>query len=171
MTSRATVPPPGRPKAEQPPRGAATRAAAECGGSRFVEDYLGYLLGQANHALFKDFEAVVREAGLGSLEWRVLATLSDQPPMAVGHLAREVLSQQPTVTKLLQRLAAQGWVGLADDPQDQRRTLVRITAAGQDKVAPLIAQARAHEAQALDGLSAAEVQRLKSQLRRLAGTA
>ncbi len=140
-------------------------------GERFVEDYLGYLLGQANHALFKDFEAVLRQAGLGSLEWRVLATLSDQPPMAVGGLAREVLSQQPTVTKLLQRLVLQGWVSLADDPQDQRRTLVAITAAGQQKVAPLIVQARAHEAQTLVGLSAAEVQRLKTQLRRLAATA
>jgi len=138
---------------------------------RFVDDYLGYLLGQANHALFKDFEAVVREAGLGSLEWRVLATLSDQPPMAVGRLAQEVLSQQPTVTKLLQRLAAQGWVDLADDPQDQRRTLVRITASGQQKVAPLILQARAHEAHTLEGLSEVEVQRLKGQLRRLAGAA
>ena len=138
---------------------------------RFVEGYLGYLLGQANHALFKDFEAVVRAAGLGSLEWRVLATLSEQPPMAVGQLAQEVLSQQPTVTKLLQRLAAQGWVQLADDPQDQRRTLVAITATGQHKVAPLIAQALAHEAQTLAGLSATEVQRLKDQLRRLAGTA
>ena len=75
---------------------------------RFVDDYLGYLLGQANHALFKDFEAVVREAGLSSLEWRVLATLSGQPGLPVGQLAHEVLSQQPTVTKLVQRLAAQG---------------------------------------------------------------
>ncbi|MDO9482006.1 MAG: MarR family winged helix-turn-helix transcriptional regulator [Hydrogenophaga sp.] len=135
---------------------------------RFVDDYLGYLLGQANHALFKDFEAVVRAAGLGSLEWRVLATLSGQAPMPVGQLAHEVLSQQPTVTKLLQRLCAQGWVHLSDDPQDQRRTLVAITAEGLDKVLPLMAQAREHEAQTLSGLSAAEVRQLKNQLRRLA---
>ena len=138
---------------------------------RFVDDYLGYLLGQANHALFKDFDDVVRAAGLGSLEWRVLATLSEQPPMPVGQLAQEVLSQQPTVTKLLQRLAAQGWVRLKDDPQDQRRTLVAITAAGHRKVAPLIARAREHEAQTLAGLSATEVARLKDQLRRLTGAA
>ena len=135
---------------------------------RFVDNYLGYLLGQANHTLFKDFDDVVRAAGLGSLEWRVLATLSEQPPMPVGQLAQEVLSQQPTVTKLLQRLAAQGWVRLKDDPQDQRRTLVGITAAGQKKVTPLIAQAREHETHTLAGLSAADIQRLKHQLRALA---
>lgn len=134
---------------------------------RFVDDYLGYLLGQANHALFKDFEAVVREAGLSSLEWRVLATLSSQHAMTVGQLAQEVLSQQPTVTKLLQRLSAQDWVALRDDPQDQRRTLVSITTSGWDKVAPLMAQAREHEARCLASLSQGDVERLKNQLRQL----
>ena len=135
---------------------------------RFVDNYLGYLLGQANHALFKDFEAVVREAGLGSLEWRVLATLSGQAPMPVGQLAQEVLSQQPTVTKLVQRLAAQGWVELRDDPADQRRTLVEITATGQRLITPLIEASREHEARVLADLDEADVRRLKRQLRQLA---
>lgn len=135
--------------------------------ARFIDDYLGYLLGQANHALFKDFDAVVRAAGLGSLDWRVLATLSAQAPIPVGQLAQDVLSQQPTVTKLVQRLASHGWVRLRDDPADQRRTLVQITPAGQRKIAPLLAQARAHEAQVLADLGAAEVRRLKDQLRSL----
>ena len=82
--------------------------------------------------------------------------------------AKEFSITQPTVTKLLQRLAAQGWVALQDDPADQRRTLVAITPAGQRKVAPLLRRARAHEAQVLADLSAADVQRLKDQLRRLA---
>lgn len=136
--------------------------------TRFVDDYLGYLLGQANHALFRDFDAAVRAAGLGSLEWRVLATLSDQAPISIGQLAQEVLSQQPTVTKLVQRLGANGWVRLRDDPEDQRRTLVQITPRGHNKVTPLIALSRAHEAQALTGLTDAQVKLLKAQLRQLA---
>ena len=135
---------------------------------RFVDDYLGYLLGQANHALFKDFEAAVRAAGLSSLEWRLLATLSDQPPMAIGQLAKEVLSQQPTVTKLVQRLVAQGWVRHRGDPDDLRRTLVQITPVGQRKIAPLIRQARAHETQVMKQLSDTDMARLKDQLRQLA---
>ena len=111
---------------------------------------------------------MVREAGLSGIEWRVLATLSGQAPISVGQLAREVLSQQPTVTRLVQRLAAQGWVSLNDDPADQRRTLVRITETGQKKVTPLMALARKHEAQVLGTLDAADVRRLKEQLRRLA---
>jgi DNA-binding MarR family transcriptional regulator len=135
---------------------------------RFVDNYLGYLLGQANHALFKDFDEAVRQAGLGSLEWRVLATLSDQAAIPVGQLAREVLSQQPTVTKLVQRLEANAWVRLMNDPADQRRTLVQITAAGQRKIGPLLSQSRAHEARALKGMNSDEIARLKAQLRSLA---
>ena len=138
------------------------------GNTRFSQEYLGYLLGQANHALFKAFDAEVRAAGLNSLEWRMLAVLNDSGPLTVGALAQEVLSQQPTVTKGLQRLADSGWVLLGDDPADQRRTQVRITRAGQAKVRPLLVRARAHEAAALDGLGETETRQLKATLRRLA---
>lgn len=137
------------------------------GEARFVNDYLGYLLGQANHALFKDFEAEVKAAGISSLAWRVLATLSDQSPMPVGQLAQEVLSQQPTVTKLLQRLCADGWVRLSDDPADQRRTLVAITSEGLRVIAPLLSRAMEHEQRVLAGLGQTQVRQLKEQLRRL----
>src|SRR3954469_24400206 len=97
---------------------------------RFIDDYLGYLLGQANHALYKEFDAHVRAAGLSPIEWRVLASLHDSAPLTVSQLAQEVLSKQPTVTKLVQRMAEQGWVTLHADAQDQRRTLVAVTAHG-----------------------------------------
>lgn len=132
---------------------------------RFVEGYLGYLLGQANHALYKDFDAQVRAAGLSSIEWRVLATLHDSDPLSVSQLAHEVLAKQPTVTKLAQRMCEQGWLRLLADPSDQRRTLVAITAAGRRLVLPLVDKARTHEAAALRGLPAAD----KAALKRLLG--
>lgn len=134
----------------------------------FVKDYLGYLLGQANHALYKDFDAHVRAAGLSSIEWRVLATLHDGPPLPVSALAHEVLSKQPTVTKLVQRMVEQGWVALRADAQDQRRTLVAATPAGRRVVRPLIRKAQVHEAQATTALSAEERAALKEILLKLA---
>jgi DNA-binding MarR family transcriptional regulator len=116
---------------------------------RFVDGYLGYLLGQANHALYKDFDARVRAAGLSSIEWRVLATLHDSEPLTVSQLAQDVLSKQPTVTKLVQRMAEQGWVALQACPTDQRRTLVAATAAGRRLVKPLVEEAKQHEARVL----------------------
>jgi len=136
---------------------------------RFVDSYLGYLLGQANHALYKDFDAHVRAAGLSSIEWRVLATLHDGGPLTVSRLADEVLAKQPTVTKLVQRMSEQGWVVLQADAADQRRTLVVATAAGKRLVRPLVEKARAHEASMLSTLAGSEKTALKKLLSKLAG--
>jgi DNA-binding MarR family transcriptional regulator len=138
------------------------------GGERFVDGYLGYLLGQANHALYKDFDAHVRAAGLSSIEWRVLATLHDSEPLTVSQLALEVLSKQPTVTKLVQRMCEQGWLALQADASDQRRTLVAATAAGRRAVKPLIERAREHEAKVLSALGATEKRALRNLLEKLA---
>ncbi|HMA08598.1 MAG TPA: MarR family transcriptional regulator [Ramlibacter sp.] len=137
------------------------------GTPRFVDDYLGYLLGQANYALYKDFDAHVRAAGLTSIEWRVLATLHDSPPLTVSELALEVLSKQPTVTKLVQRMAEQGWLVLQADAGDQRRTMVVATAAGRRLVRPLVDAARQHEARMLRALGPGEKLSLKKLLEKL----
>lgn len=144
-------------------------SAARHTAPRFVEGYLGYLLGQANHALYKEFDSHVRAAGLSSIEWRVLATLHDSAPQTVSQLALEVLSKQPTVTKLVQRMVEQGWVELLADPLDQRRTLVAATPAGRKLVRPLLEQARSHEAEMLRTLAASEQAALKRLLAKLAG--
>ena len=136
--------------------------------TRFVDSYLGYLLGQANHALYKDFDAHVRAAGLSSIEWRVLATLHDGAPLTISRLAQEVLSKQPTVTKLVQRMGEQGWLALRSDPDDQRRTLVSVTPAGRRLAQPLVDKARDHEAMLLSTLGAAEKVALRKLLAKLA---
>lgn len=135
---------------------------------RFVDTYLGYLLGQANHALYKDFDAQVRAAGLSSIEWRVLATLHDSEALTVSDLANEVLSKQPTVTKLVQRMAEQKWVVLHACPTDQRRTLVSATACGRKLVKPLVEAARQHEERMLRTLGASEKIALRKLLEKIA---
>jgi len=135
---------------------------------RFVDTYLGYLLGQANHALYKDFDAQVRAAGLSSIEWRVLATLQDSEALTVSDLANEVLSKQPTVTKLVQRMAEQKWVVLHACPTDQRRTLVSATVTGRRLVKPLVEAARQHEERMLRTLGASEKAALRKLLEKIA---
>ena len=134
---------------------------------RFVDGYLGYLLGQANHALYKAFDGQVRAAGLTSIEWRVLATLHDGEPLTISQLAQDVLSKQPTMTKLVQRMAQQRWVDLQADPADQRRTLVAATALGKRLVRPLVEQARLHEARMLRSLGATDKVALRRLLEKL----
>lgn len=136
--------------------------------TRFIDDYLSYLLARASHVVYREFDRTVKSAGLASLEWRILATLSDGAGLTIGELAREVLAKQPTLTKLIQRMVEAGWVALGTDSDDARRTVVRATAKGKRVVARLIGAARQHEASLLAGLPARDVRLLKSLLRKLA---
>lgn len=134
---------------------------------RFVHRHLSYLLARASHALWRGFEPQLRAAELNSLEWRVLATLSDSGPVAVGALALEVLAKQPTLTKSIDRLSLQGWVERRVDAADGRRAQVMLTAAGRRKVAPLLAAAAAHEEERLQALGLADAASLREALQAL----
>jgi len=136
---------------------------------RFIAGYLSYLLARASHTVYREFHAQVQAAGLSSLEWRLLATLSDGDGLTIGDLAREILAQQPTLTKLVQRMEKAGWVRRGADPADARRTLVFQTPQGQATVAALLAQAKVHEDTLLEGFSERDVTALKKILRALIG--
>lgn len=121
---------------------AATDGQAEVASARpFVERYLPALLAQAAHLLVGDFADEIRAHGLSVLEWRVLATLTDSPPIAVGMLARRAVTKQPTLTRLLDRLVQQGLVFRIAAPTDRRQTLIGITKEGQRVVTGLIERA------------------------------
>jgi DNA-binding MarR family transcriptional regulator len=136
---------------------------------KFVDNYLSYLLSRAGHTVYREFHVQVQKAGLSSLEWRVLATLSDGDGLTVGELAREVLAEQSTLTKLVQRMEQAGWVQRGADTSDARRTLVFETAQGRAVVSSLLKAAKKHEAQLLAGFSTSEIAALKKILRVLIG--
>jgi len=133
----------------------------------FVDDYLAYLLARASHLISSEFHAVVEASGLSLMEWRVMASLSGKDALSVGELADIVLAKQPTVTKLVGRMAEAGWVQRVDAPHDKRQSLVSLTPAGRRKVMPLLAQARAHEAQVMADMGSTEVAQLKRVLEHL----
>jgi DNA-binding MarR family transcriptional regulator len=108
----------------------------------FVEDYLLALLARASHAVSADFHARLKARGVAVPAWRVLASLSGQP-RSVGELANFCLMQQPTMSKLLDRMAAEG---LVRRTRSGRETRIALTEQGQALAEALVADARAHEA-------------------------
>lgn len=137
----------------------------------FVSNYLGYLLGQASHAVYADFEPAVSGQGLSHIEWRVLAVLADAPQgEPLTRLAHLILAKQPTTTKLTQRMANAGLLELRPDALDQRKTVVHITHLGAGKAKWLTEAAAVHEADRLSSLSAGEIATFKGLLARLGGS-
>jgi DNA-binding MarR family transcriptional regulator len=136
-------------------------------GERFVDAYLPALLAQAHELLASEFHAVAAQHGLAPSEWRVLATLASGEATSIGRLAQIVVMKQPTVTRLLDRMEAGGWVQRAPHDGDRRITLVSITQRGRALTEKLVPLAREHEARALAPVGARRASALKETLLKL----
>lgn len=134
-------------------------------GERFVDDYFLSLLARASHAVSAEFHARLRSRGVSVPVWRVLATLSGSPGETVGALAEACLLQQPTMTKVLDRMERDGLVRRRQDEADRRLVRLVLTPRGEAMVAELLAAARAHEAELM--ARHPEAQAMKDLLRAL----
>jgi DNA-binding MarR family transcriptional regulator len=122
----------------------------------FVETYLSYLLTRAAHRVAAEFHAELPRFGLSVAEWRTLSCLDGSPGLGVSDLAAMAMMQQPSMTKVLDRLQAEGLIAREAVAGDRRRVRARLTEAGRQRVTPAIAAARAHQARLLAPLSEAE---------------
>ena len=111
-----------------------------------AEPFLPDLLARASHTLVQGFAEELRERGASLPVWRVLAALHASPGQTVTALAEACLLQQPTATKLLDRMARDGLVARAPDARDRRVVRVALTPEGEAKAAELVAAAERYEA-------------------------
>lgn len=118
-------------------------------GSRFLDDYLPYLLRRADQTLSAAFYEALARDGVGRSEWRVLAVLEDLGDLPVLDLAEAALSPQPTVTHAVRRLAERGLVTSTPGASDRRQRIVSITPEGARLTRRLMSEAQALEAEAL----------------------
>src|SRR4051794_41972219 len=89
-------------------------------GVRFIDDYLLYLLARASHLISAEFHEQLRRRGISVPVWRVLASLVGSAGETVTGLAETCLLQQPTMTKLLDRMVRDGLVKRSQDTRDRR---------------------------------------------------
>ncbi len=115
---------------------------------RFVDDYLLSLLARASYVVSTEFHDRLRARGVSVPVWRVLATLSGGPE-TVTALAEACLLQQPTMTKVLDRMERDGLVKRQQDGRDRRLVRVSLAPRGETMVGDLLGAARAQEAEVL----------------------
>lgn len=131
----------------------------------FVEEYLLYLLSRVSHVLSSEFHGQLRRRSVGVPVWRVLASLSGSKGETVTGLAEVCLLQQPTMTKLLDRMVRDDLVTRSQDARDRRVVRVVLTKKGEELATDLIAAARRHEAAVLSRFPEMEALDLKAVLR------
>jgi DNA-binding MarR family transcriptional regulator len=94
--------------------------------------------------------------GLESWEFDVLSALrraGDPYQLSPGRLLTQTLVTSGTMTNRIDRLVTKGLVQRLPDPADRRGVLVRLTAAGQERVDAAMSDLLEHERDILGGLT------------------
>ena len=100
---------------------------------------------------------------------RLLSTLAHaSTPLTVSEIAGEIGVDQPRASRLVQQAVEREFAAREADPEDARRTRVRITPAGEDAVHGFRGRQRAEAGAALAALEPAERAELARLLTKLA---
>lgn len=132
--------------------------------TRFIDDYLLYLLAKSSSRASAEFHA---QLPVPVAIWRVLATLYPDAPASLGDLAEACLTKQSTMTRQIDRMERDGLVTRAPVPGDRRQVAVALTKPGRALASQLAEQAKQHEAALISDLTPEDIAALKSTLAKL----
>jgi DNA-binding MarR family transcriptional regulator len=134
---------------------------------RFVDSYVPYLCHRIDTLLPKPFHDSLAARGLNAQTWHTLAMLYSHGDCSVGELVELTLNSQPTQTRIVAVLEADGHAVQVPDG-DRRRRVVQLTPVGRQMTKGLVAEAKNLEQQMLEVLSVGEREQLLELLSRVA---
>lgn len=143
---------------------ATTRSADKLHLDRFVPYRLSVLTNIVSMSIADAYE---REFGLSIPQWRVLAVLARYPNLSAIEVAERTAMDKVAVSRAVQGLLASRRLVRAYDKGDRRRSILRLSSAGQAvymRVAPL---ALTYEKKLLDALSPSDRRSLDRLIGRL----
>jgi DNA-binding MarR family transcriptional regulator len=132
---------------------------------RFLEGYLPYLMAHASYLISAQFQRYLAAQGVRPSTWRLLGTLAGTGGLTIGGLANEMILQQPTVTRIVDRLENEGLVERRAGASDRRQVIVDLTPRGRLLFAALERKARRHQDEVLATYSPEQIDLLFGVLR------
>jgi DNA-binding MarR family transcriptional regulator len=94
-------------------------------------DFLCFAVYSANLAYGRAYKPILDELGLTYTQWIAIVALWEQEGQTVGGLGEKLFLESNTLTPILKKLEALGYVERRRDPGDERQVLVTLTAAGR----------------------------------------
>lgn len=106
----------------------------ELGRYRAFSRSLPMALLKAREDVMAGFRPNLRAHKITEQQWRALKALAREEEMRAGQLARVSLISMPSLTRILRVLVQRKLIQRRAEPNDQRATLVSLTAAGREVV-------------------------------------
>ena len=101
-----------------------------------VQSYISYSLATAHRKVHTSLTRRLRQFGVQVEAWRVMEILENDEKLTMGDLAELVLMNPPTLTKLVDRMVADGLVHRKIAKSDHRQINLGITALGRKRIKP-----------------------------------
>lgn len=96
-----------------------------------LDKQLCFALYSASLAMNKVYKPLLQPLGLTYPQYLVLMVLWERDGLAVNELGDRLFLDSGTLTPLLKRMEASGWVARARDAADERRVIVSLTSEGR----------------------------------------
>jgi len=132
--------------------------------SRFDDRSIGFLINAVARLMRRNFNRRVQPLGLTQPQWRAIANLSRNEGMTQVELADSLEIQPITLTRLIDRMEAAGWVERRHHPLDRRAIQLFLTPKAEPVLDELHRLASETTAEAVAGLSAASQKQLVEDL-------
>lgn len=125
-----------------------------------LEDQIGYMLRKAHQRATAEFLARFGEPELTPTQWAALVKLRDTSGASQNQLGRLTAMDPATIQGVVRRLEERQLVERAADPDDRRRSMLKLTHQGEALVDRLRGDAHAVSRAILEPLSGEERQTL-----------
>lgn len=111
---------------------------------RRFDESLPMRLLKAREAVLQQWLPHLRRHGLSKEQWRVMRTLAERGELDVGALAEHCALLRPSVSRILQKLEADGFIDRKSCDQDNRRAVASISVVGRRKIAEIAPELQAY---------------------------
>lgn len=132
-----------------------------------AEQWPFYWLTRVTGRYLHEMEIALKAVGLDIPRWRVLMSLRGDKVLSVSEIADNAISKLPTMTRIVQRMEADGLVHCRQNAADRRVTEVILTDAGKIAGRQAWREADRIYARTFDKVAATDVARLNRILRML----
>ncbi|HEU4679454.1 MAG TPA: MarR family transcriptional regulator [Terrimicrobiaceae bacterium] len=132
-----------------------------------LEDHLGYWLRKLSNAVSSSFAERLARHGVSVPQWVVLRTLFDHGSLPLKEIVARVEVDQGSLSRMVDRLLARGWVQRDADVDDRRAVAISLTKHGRSLVPKLAAEADRNDEAFFAGLSPTEQEKFLQTIQKL----
>src|ERR1700742_4924868 len=96
-----------------------------------LSDFLCFAIYSANLAYGRAYKPILEQLGLTYTQYIAIVALWEQDNQTVSGLGEKLFLESNTLTPILKKLEAMGYLNRRRDPGDERQVIVSLTVAGR----------------------------------------